>query len=222
MFAKMGGNKWKGGEITKTLSKYISLLGFGKNSTKVYGKAEDKPAWWPKIPKWKEFRAPSKASKDECTLLIKLLLEHYSLDPSIYYMNYPDEEMEDGSSESSDSSQEEDEDEYEGNDEGNSDLDGHLRLSDDGSDDGKALDEHNGNDFAARVNALADRSEAGNANLKRREERINELQERFREHERLMEQEEQERLREKQVTKNKNKRKNYVEIDQQNKKWKGN
>ena len=175
-FAKIKGKKWRGGEIAKTLAKYFSLLGFGKNATKVYGKAEDKPAWWPKIPKWKEFRAPSKASKDECTLIIKLLLEHYSLDPSIYYMNYPDEEMEDGSSESSDSSQEEDEDEYEGNDEGNSDLDGHLRLSDDVSDDGKALDEHNGNDLAARVNALADRSEAGNANLKRREERINELQ----------------------------------------------
>ena len=79
-------------------------------------------------------------------------------------MNYPDEEMEDGSSESSDSSQEEDEDEYEGNDEGNSDIDGRLRLSDDCSDDGKALDEHNGNDLAARV------SEAGNAKLKRREE----------------------------------------------------
>ena len=70
-----------------------------------------------------------KASKDECTLLIKLLLEYYSLHPSIYYMNYPDEEMEDSSSDSSDSSQEEDEDEYEGN----SDLDGHLRLSDDWS-----------------------------------------------------------------------------------------
>ena len=84
-------------------------------------------------------------------------------------MNYPDEEMEDGSSESSDSSQEEDEDEYEGNDEGNSDLDGHLWLSDDGSDDGNALDQNNGNDLAARVNALADRCEAGNANLKRRE-----------------------------------------------------
>ena len=93
MFAKMGGKKWKGGEIAKTLAKYFSLLGFGKNATKVYGKAEDKPAWWPKIPKWKEFMAPSKASKDECTLIIKLLLEHYSLDPSIYYMNYPDEEV---------------------------------------------------------------------------------------------------------------------------------
>ena len=118
------------------------------------------------------------ATKDERTLLIKHLLEHYSLDPSIYFVNYPDEEMEDSSSDSSDSSQEEDEEEYEGNDEGNSDLDGQLRLSDDGSekDVGNALDQNNGNDLAARVNALADRCEAGNANLKRREERINELQ----------------------------------------------
>ena len=45
-------------------------------------------------------------------------------------MKYPDDEMEDGSSESSYSSQEEDEDEYEGND------DGSLRLSDECSDDG--------------------------------------------------------------------------------------
>ena len=215
LFAKIGGKKWKGGEIHKILGKYFSLLGFGKNATKTYGKAEDKPAWWPKNPKWKDFRAPSKASKDECTLLIKLLLEHYSLDPSIYYMNYPDEEMED-SSNSSDSSEEEDEEEYEENEQ-NSDLDGHLKLSEEGSDDGNVLDENNGNDLAARVNALADRCEAGNPNTKRREERISELQERFREHERLMEQEEQDRLREK----NRTKRRNYVEIDQ-NKKKKGN
>ena len=67
----------------------------------------------------------SKSTMDECTLLIKLLLEHYSLDPSINYVKYPDKEMEDSSSDPSDSSQEEDEDEYEGN-EGNSDLDGQL------------------------------------------------------------------------------------------------
>ena len=36
MFAKMGGKKWKGGEIAKTLAKYFSLLGFGKNSTKTW------------------------------------------------------------------------------------------------------------------------------------------------------------------------------------------
>jgi hypothetical protein len=46
MFAKMGEKKWRGGEITKTLAKYFSLLGFGKNSTKTYRKAEDKPALW--------------------------------------------------------------------------------------------------------------------------------------------------------------------------------
>ena len=40
-----------------------------------FGKAEDKPAWWPKKPKWKKFRNPSKASKEECTLLITLFLE---------------------------------------------------------------------------------------------------------------------------------------------------
>ena len=123
--------------------------------------------------------------------------------------------MEDFSN-SSDSSEEEDEEEYEENEQ-NSDLDGHLKLSEEGSDDGNVLDENNGNDLAARVNALADRCEAGNPNTKRREERISELQERFREHDRLIQQEEQDRLREK----NRTKRRNYVEIDQ-NKKKKGN
>ena len=89
------------------------------------------------------------ATKDERTLLIKHLLEHYSLDPSIYFVNYPDEEMEDSSSDSSDSSQGEDEDDVKEN----SNLDGQLRLSDDGSekDVGNALDQNNGNDLAARV-----------------------------------------------------------------------
>ena len=66
-------------------------------------------------------------------------------------------------------------------------------MSDNGSEkyDGYALDQNNGNDLAARVNVLADvRQEM----QKRREESINELQERFREHERLMEKKEQERL----------------------------
>ena len=75
MFAKLGGRKWKGGEIAKTLSKYFALLDFGRNAWKTYGKAEDKPVWWPKNPKWKNFRNPSKASKEECTLLIALFLE---------------------------------------------------------------------------------------------------------------------------------------------------
>ena len=75
MFAKLGGRKWKGGEIPKTLSKYFALLDFGCNAPKTYGKAEDKPVWWPKNPKWKNFRNPSKASKEECTLLITLFLE---------------------------------------------------------------------------------------------------------------------------------------------------
>ena len=30
LFAKIGGKKWKGGEIHKILGKYFSLLGFGK------------------------------------------------------------------------------------------------------------------------------------------------------------------------------------------------
>ena len=59
MFAKLGGRKWKGGEIPKTLSKYFALLDFGLNAPKTYGKAEDKPAWWPKKPKCKKFGNPS-------------------------------------------------------------------------------------------------------------------------------------------------------------------
>ena len=54
-------------------------------------------------------------------------------------------------------------------------------LSDDGSeeDDCYALDQNNCDDLKARFNALADRCQAGNDNLKRREEKINELQKGF-------------------------------------------
>ena len=38
MIAKIGGKRWKGAVVAKTLSQYMSLLGF------VYGKKEDKPA----------------------------------------------------------------------------------------------------------------------------------------------------------------------------------
>ena len=51
MFAKIGGRKWKGGEFTKTLSKYFALLDFGLNAPKRYRKAEDKTGWRPKRPK---------------------------------------------------------------------------------------------------------------------------------------------------------------------------
>ena len=42
MFAKLGGRKWKGGEIAKTLSKYFALLDFGRNPPMTYGKALNK------------------------------------------------------------------------------------------------------------------------------------------------------------------------------------
>ena len=51
MFAKIGGKNWKGGEIAKTLSKYFSLLDFGLNAGKTYGKREGKPVWLPRRPK---------------------------------------------------------------------------------------------------------------------------------------------------------------------------
>ena len=85
MFAKIGGKSWKGGEIAETLSKYFSLQDFGLNAGKTYGKKEDKPLWWSRRLKWKKFRCPSKAGKDECTAMIRLLLEHCGIDPSIHY-----------------------------------------------------------------------------------------------------------------------------------------
>ena len=51
MFAKIGGKNWKGGEISKTLSKHFSLLDFGLNAGKTYGKREGKPVWLPRRPK---------------------------------------------------------------------------------------------------------------------------------------------------------------------------
>ena len=102
LFAKIGGKRWKGGDIAKTLSEYLKILGFGRNAPKAYGKDEDKPSWWPKKPTWKDFRCPSKSSKEECTKLITRLLKSYTIDPYIYYVDYPNEE-DDSSSDSSSS-----------------------------------------------------------------------------------------------------------------------
>jgi hypothetical protein len=74
MIFEIGGRGWKGGDIAKTLSEYLKILGFGRNAPKAYGKAEDKPSWWPKKPEWKDFRFPSKSTKEECTRLITGLL----------------------------------------------------------------------------------------------------------------------------------------------------
>ena len=93
MLAKIGGKRWKGAMIAKTLSTYMTLLGFGLNSKLAYGNKEDKPAWWPRRPKWKHFRGPSRASKEETTILIRLLLEHYNVDPDIHYVGYPGRKM---------------------------------------------------------------------------------------------------------------------------------
>ena len=92
MIAKIGGKRWKGAVVAKTLSQYMSLLGFGLNSSLAYGKKEDKPAWWPKRPKWKNFRSPSRIAKEECTMLIRKLLFHYQVDPDVHYQGYPEEE----------------------------------------------------------------------------------------------------------------------------------
>ena len=63
MFAKLGGKQWKGTNVAKTLSTYMTLMGYGLNSKLTYGSKDDKTAWWPKRPKWKNFRSPSKVSK---------------------------------------------------------------------------------------------------------------------------------------------------------------
>ena len=64
---------------------------------KTYGKEEYKPAWWPKKPKWKTFKSPSKASKEENTRIIRCLLEHHGIDPNIHYLEEEGEETSDSS-----------------------------------------------------------------------------------------------------------------------------
>ena len=80
----------------------------------------------------------SKASKEDCTLLITLLLEHYGIDPKLHYSNYPEEENES----SSESSYEEEEE---------LDEDGEEDKDDDELEE-FVTDENNGNDLAERVN----------------------------------------------------------------------
>ena len=44
MMAKIGGKRWKGAMVAKTLSTYMTLFGFGLNSKLAYGNKEYKPA----------------------------------------------------------------------------------------------------------------------------------------------------------------------------------
>ena len=104
MSTKLGGKDWKAGEAARTLSRYFAILDFGRNAIKTYGKKEDKPLWWPRRPKWKKFRCPSKVSKDVCNQLIQCLLEHYGVDASQHYIGYPEDEL--SSNSSSDSEEE--------------------------------------------------------------------------------------------------------------------
>ena len=52
--------------------------------------------------KWRKFRNLSKASNEDCTLLITLLLEHYGIDAKIQYVHYPEEEGNDNESSDND------------------------------------------------------------------------------------------------------------------------
>ena len=103
----------------------MSLLGIGLNSTNTYGKKEDKLTWWPKKNKWKEFRTPSQASKEECTKLIKHLLSHYQINPETHYVHFPKEE----DVESSESSSDEDDDARKSSDE-DDDSSGDINVGD--------------------------------------------------------------------------------------------
>ena len=47
------------------------------------------------------FHKSIKVSNNDCTYIIKLLLEHYGIDPEIHYVNFPDEESEESSESSS-------------------------------------------------------------------------------------------------------------------------
>ena len=207
MFAKIGGENWKGADVAKTLSQYMSILDFGLNSPKKYGKKEDNPVWWQKKPKWKNFRNPSKVSKDECTAIIKLLLEHYGIDPEIHYVNFPDEESE----ESSDSSSEEE-------DAGNRDDE---EEEDDGDEEeDSSEEEENGNKrarnislakTAEEVNRVSTACTEGNIYLEERAERMREMEEEYSRYKA------EEKGNRKELTKT---RKNYVELNKQKKRKK--
>ena len=92
-----------------------------------YGKPEDNPDWWPKKPKWAQFRNPSKSTKEECTKLIRRLLEGHGIDADSYYINYPREE--DESESSSESSGEEEEEREDANDNLEDEEFGNMELT---------------------------------------------------------------------------------------------
>ena len=204
MFAKIGKRNWKGGEIAKVLGKYFALLGFGLNAKKSYGNAADKPAWWPKGIKWKHFKSPSKACKEENTLLIRCLLEHYGIDAIIHYVHYPEEEVEE-TSESSES----DNGGWEGCE--NPDEKDSSREEDENSREEENSGEENspesvpGPSLADRVNFISQQSLVDNPNIQRRERRMHELEEELRRYQ--LEDDSSDSN-----GKEKRKRKNYVEI----------
>ena len=194
-------------EIAKVLGKYFALLGFGLNAKKSYGNAADKPAWWPKGIKWKHFKSPSKACKEENTLLIRCLLEHYGIDANIHYVHYPEEEGEE-TSESSES----DDGGWEGCE--NPDEKDSSREEDENLREEENSGEENspesvpGPSLADRVNFISQQSLVDNPNIQRRERRMHELEEELRRYQ--IEDDSSDSN-----GKEKRKRKNYVEIQVQ-------
>ena len=74
----------------QVLSEYLEVEGFGKGSTKRYGKPQDEPENWPDTIGWVGFKGPSHVRLESCNEIIQSFLEGRQIDPNSYHLTERD------------------------------------------------------------------------------------------------------------------------------------
>ena len=83
---------WKWNVAQENLQLYFKVMGFGRGSSKQFGRSDCKPEWWPNVgrdPKlsWYNFKHPTYTSFEHCNRLFRCIFEHYNIDQETFFVS---------------------------------------------------------------------------------------------------------------------------------------
>ena len=89
---KFGSQAWQWNVAQENLQVYFNVMGFGRRSSKEFGRADCKPEWWPNLgtdPKlsWYNFKHPTYTSFEHCNRLFRCIFEHYNIDQETFFLS---------------------------------------------------------------------------------------------------------------------------------------
>ena len=88
---KFKGPAWKWNIAQENLQVYFNVMGFGRGSSKEFGKESSKPDWWPNSDtdaklQWTRYKHPTHTTFEHCNLLLNCIFDFYNIDKESHFV----------------------------------------------------------------------------------------------------------------------------------------